>query len=308
MRDVDQVAVRAALAAVGGYWRPSAGVLRLLEELGEVAAAHQAEDRDALGDELADVWIISTAIADQFLVDVRPLRAADSSPAEAFPHAGGPATLPAASGAGLADLVAHAGEIARVVNYYDGPKAPRTLDGWRGLAPAVAALHGALGQVAAAHGIQLGARVTAKLTLLTSRDEGRFAFGYDASTAPVLSRLRYAHPELNDARLIGGPDWDDINAERAVATAKAIAAIEMFCKAADHEQLDGLVMAGPPGATAVGLHRWWTALLTTAAQEGVMLDPGWAAATLKPATEVSGDAFVLVLRRAGGYETAGSTW
>ncbi len=67
--------MRAALAAVGGYWRPSAGAIRLLEELGEVAEAIASGEVDALADELADVWIISTAVADQYLAAVDPLGA-----------------------------------------------------------------------------------------------------------------------------------------------------------------------------------------------------------------------------------------
>jgi NTP pyrophosphatase (non-canonical NTP hydrolase) len=85
--------VRAAMRQVGGYWRPLAAVARLQEELGELAellmtctpdieqhAADLAERwpselAEQCASELADLWIISTALADQFLGAV-----ADRSP------------------------------------------------------------------------------------------------------------------------------------------------------------------------------------------------------------------------------------
>ncbi len=67
-----QEQVRTTLGAVGGYWRPLAAVARLLEELGELAEILMSPTPDAgdLAEELADLWIITTALADQFLWDV----------------------------------------------------------------------------------------------------------------------------------------------------------------------------------------------------------------------------------------------
>lgn len=311
---VDQPAVRAALAAVGGYWRPSAGVLRLLEELGEVSAALDHGDAQELGDELADVWIISTAIADQYLAAVAPLAVdAGAGPASAGDAAAGQqsavdqafAAAPAAADGPhrlLAELVVHAGRIARIVNHYDGPKTPKTLDGWIALGPATAALHGTLLALAAAHGVRLGAVVAGKLALLTERDRGRFAPSSDASTAPVLVRVRAAHPELAGARLLGAPNWNPASAD--LAADAALATITTFVKAADPEHLDGLLVPAPPGLHGAALAGWWGELAARARQAGRPIEPAWARATVvEPASGTASgtgaaSGFAVVQRRA----------
>lgn len=116
-----QQLVRATLAHVGGYWRPLAAVARLLEELGELAELLQgtAQERAELASELADLWIITTAVADQFLGEV-------AEPGSRPPGARGSqdddARTADAPDAQLRPLVVAAAQIARIVNYYDGPK------------------------------------------------------------------------------------------------------------------------------------------------------------------------------------------
>lgn len=284
VEQVDQAAVRAALAAVGGYWRPSAGVIRLLEELGEVAEALSAGDAGALADELADVWIISTAVADQYLATVEPLgargrsddaslvtdRAVDET---AAPRGTDPHARP-----GLAGLTAAAGQVARIVNHYDGPKAPKRLEGWAGLTPVMGAFHAELRALAAAHEVDLAAVVAGKLALLIERDRGRFAPSYDASTAPILARVRAAYPELQRARLLGAPDWDAASADRAADA--AIATITTFVKAGAPEGLHGLLIPAPPGLAGAALAAWWGELAARARQAGWGLDPASVRATV----------------------------
>src|SRR5947209_7312422 len=102
--------VRETMIAAGGYWRPLAAVARLLEELGELSELLYSggEAPDGLPEELADLWIITAALADQFLAEV-------DEPGEV-----------AAAEVDLGALVAAAGPVARVVNHYDGPKVPRS--------------------------------------------------------------------------------------------------------------------------------------------------------------------------------------
>src|SRR5258708_11709865 len=104
-----QVRVHEMIQKVGGYWRPTAGVARLLEELGELSeqlrSATTEYERAYLAEELADVWIISTCIANQFNVDLgtsETVSVLESHGDHAFE-----------------DAVSHAGRIARIVNYYD---------------------------------------------------------------------------------------------------------------------------------------------------------------------------------------------
>jgi hypothetical protein len=258
--------VRATMLKAGGYWRPLAAVARLLEELGELSELLERRDPDPdpaeLGGELADLWIITTALADQFLAEVPE------------PSAGPPAREP--GGAAVA-LVIAAGQIARVVNHYDGPKTPREGAEMPSLSAAVSGFQVALGALASALGIDLGAAVEAKIAAIHRRgDMRRFAHGaFDPSTAGVLSRFTVAGPAALDAgadplgvgdpgrraraRLWGSPDWSaDSIAEGAGAIAPSL---EAFLKAARAERLDGYLVAGPPLADGAGRAAWLGALL-----------------------------------------------
>jgi hypothetical protein len=228
--------VRATMIAAGGYWRPLAAVARLLEELGELVEQLDGPREERSG-ELADLWIITTALADQFLGEV--------------PEPGAVAEGPATGAA----LLAAAGPIARVINHYDGPKVPRE-------GTALPSLQGAV----AAHEVELGAAVAAKIEQIHARgDIERFGReGFDPSAAAVLARiaatdLAAALPE----RLWGAhePDGEASAAERATA---ARPALSIFAKAARAEQLAGFVIAGPPLAGAAAAAPAWLGALVAA--------------------------------------------
>lgn len=252
---VTQLDVRATMAHLGGYWSPSAGVLRLLEELGEVAelVSTDAPAPDALAEELADVWIISTAVADQYLASVAPL-GAGSGAATVSAEAAAFAPAPAQAMVPFEDIVAAAGQIARVVNYYDGPKAPRTLEDWTGIQPAIDAFHRALHAFASARGVELGREVGMKLERSRTIDASRFARTFDPSTAPVLDRLREFRPELTDARLLGAPAWPEGPFE--VGCARVSATLRRFLRARRTERLDGLVVFPPQALSSTELSTW----------------------------------------------------
>lgn len=251
-----QQLVRATIAGVGGYWRPLAAVARLLEELGELAELLQGSERDRgesrseLESELADLWIITTALADQFLGDVaepgsQSHAAAGRSNAAQVDVADGETaraeTLPA--------LVAAAGQIARIVNYYDGPKTPRSLAGWPSLSDSVAEFHTRLATVADAHGVDLAAAVAEKLDAIPARDSERFARSeHDPSTAPCLERFRLIATtpwgaDVERARLWGGPTWS--SQPPAANVAAIVPTLVAFTRAALPERLDGYVVEGP---------------------------------------------------------------
>lgn len=265
---VTQLDVRVTMAHLGGYWPASASMLRLLEELGEVAEllerqhskqlasiSHEGDvgsmpvqpppgdDDAALAEELADVWIISTVVADQYLAAVAPLSGSEHG------DRGSTAPRPPATPR-FEDLVAAAGEIARVVNYYDGPKSPRSSDGWTGMQPAIAGFHGALRAFASVRGADLAAAVAHKLERSRAVDTGRFVQTFDASTAPVLERLRTVRPDLAEARLLGAPDWPAGPPE--IGLAAVLPVISTYRKAAEAERLDGLVIPLPPARSASG--------------------------------------------------------
>jgi NTP pyrophosphatase (non-canonical NTP hydrolase) len=245
-----QERVRITLMQLGGYWRPLAGLARLLEELGELAesAGGGAADRHELASELADLWVISTVLADQFLGDVLE------------PDAYGLQ----ASGSSLADLVATAGPIARIVNYYDGPKTPSSLQGWPSLNAAVKDFHRVLAGLAAAYDVELGRAVSEKLDAIRQRDAGRFEHDLnDPSTAASLVRFRSLRGSMSDpadraARLWGAPAWRE--GRFAVNVEALVPALRSFARASRRERLDGYLIEGPPSASVDHLRRWHTRL------------------------------------------------
>jgi hypothetical protein len=248
-RGTAQQRVRETMIAAGGYWRPLAAAARLLEELGELSELVSAAPRaEALAGELADLWIITAALGDQFLAELPE------------PGAGAAGPDP-----GLEALVTAAGPIARVVNHYDGPKLPRPGAAMPTLHGAVEDFQATLGSLAAAREVDLAAAVRAKLEHLRERgDIERFARdGFDPSAAAILARVERA--EL-PPRLWGAPDRRPD--EDGEAYARRIAEpLAMFAKAARAERLEGLLVEGPEPPGAAGRSAWLRALVAR-------LDPG----------------------------------
>ena len=244
------------MTRVGGYWRPLAAVARLLEELGELAEtlASHGDDGHGLASELADLWIITTAVADQFLGEVAEPGSLKSPPPPS-PEPSNPEPSDPFRG-----LVAAGGQIARIVNYYDGPKTPRALAGWPPLNDAVAEFHRLLATVAHAHGVDLGMAVADKLAAIPARDSDRFAqTEHDPSTAPCLEQFRLIQTtewgvDVERARLWGAPTW---SAQPLASNVAAIApTLTSFTRAATRERLDGYVVTGPALGSTDTLDEW----------------------------------------------------
>jgi hypothetical protein len=253
--------VRATIGLVGGYWRPLAAVARLLEELGELAELDRDDPRYA--SELADLWIITTALSDQFLGAV----AEPGSHLSRRP----PPDL-------LGSLVAAAGPIARIVNYYDGPKAPRDFDDWISLSDAVAGFHRVLSDAAQAHDVDLAKAVNTKLDSIPALDSERFASGaHDPSTAASVERFRALHGAIVRAGGAGppprassdfparwGPLWGSPECSPGDFTSnldQIVADLASFTKASPWERIEGYVVCGPPLSSPRSFEDWFARLL-----------------------------------------------
>ncbi|MGC4956750.1 YqcI/YcgG family protein [Actinomadura citrea] len=232
-----QARVHAMIQSVGGYWRPINGLARLLEELGELGeligqgeSDHRRPSGAALAEELADIWIISTCTANQFNIEL------SRCPVPAEPSEGG-----------IASLLARAGWIARILNYYDGPKTPRSVAGWPSLGEAIASFHSALEALAHQCGADLRTAVNAKVEETPTRDAGRFPRSFDPSTSETLQSFEAVRSKTlctlaERAKLWGAPRWrkdltDGPNVEALVPY------LSIFAKAAEREGLDGFVVA-----------------------------------------------------------------
>ena len=254
--------VRQVIGQVGGYWRPLAGLARLIEELGELAEslADPSGGSADLASEMADLWIISTAILDQFLGEAEEPGAVHGQEA-----------VPSSS---VSELLVAAGQIARIINYYDGPKTPRSVAGWPSLEQAVTELHHRLAALALASGVELDVAVRVKLASIPPRDSGRFEQAeHDPSTAPLLERFRSSAQaaEMAEGRWVrawGAPPWSARSLEENVEA--ILPSLGSFTKAAPRERLEAYVIAAPPLGSPEERSRWLEGLLG----ELGGLDPG----------------------------------
>jgi hypothetical protein len=267
-----QQRVRATIEQVGGYWRPLAGVVRLLEELGELAeSSSRASSRPGeLASELADLWIITTALADQFLAEV----AEPGSQPE-----------PENEQCSLGRILAAAAQIARIVNYYDGPKTPRSLQELPSLGVTVEWFHRLLAGSAQASGVDLAAAVVEKLAAIALRDAGRFRRSvHDPSTASCLDEFRSIETDTlgcdrEGARLWGSPACP---ASLELAVYEILPTLSCFARAARRERLDAYVIAAPEKSAVEVPPAWVGQLLGALAdrvQSGCGIDGAAAAAS-----------------------------
>lgn len=276
--------VHAMIQNVGGYWRPVNAVARLLEELGELCELLISADLETNGErlpnEFADLWIISTCLANQFNVTLT-----DHTPTD---HCSGN------EAAGIAHLVRHAGRIARIVNYYDGPKSPRSLDGFPTLSAAILEFQAALQLLAVRNGIDIDAAVLSKIASAEVRDRGRFAVSYDPSTADSLCTFQAVREATQcifsgNARLWGAPAWDGLlSIEHNVDL--IIPFLTCFAKAAELESLDGFVIRLNDGLNIgdmTALSRHFARLLTCLAARDPQPNHSFACEVLTPGWQFS---------------------
>ena len=168
---------------MGGYWSPSSAVARILEELGELAEVLGTIQNgfmdQPIAEELADLWIITTCLANQFCIFLPETeRQRYSEPTASFDVSD------------LSLLFVQAGLIARIVNYYDGPKPPRSLEDWVPLAKAVRLFHAHLFWLADFFKVDLESAVDRKLSESAIRDRGRFNSHFDPSAATCLDNFQ----------------------------------------------------------------------------------------------------------------------
>ena len=181
------------------------------------------------------------------------------------------------------------GQLARIVNYYDGPKRPKSLSEWPTIGTTVVDLHHALHRYAAVIGVDLASAVERKLDGIPIRDAGRFPPSKDPATSMLLrmfdeTRTTSPCPYAMRSRLWAAPPWaaslsDGENLGRAAE------GLRMFVRAARHEDLDAFVVGGVElefrdfGSLSV----WFARILQSLAQADRdsqttllgLYEPGW---------------------------------
>lgn len=227
--------VHESILRVGGYWEPLAAVARLLEELGELVEKLTSETviSSEVVAELADIWIITTCVANQFSVTL------DVEPGQVAPLA--VELQPAVD-----TILKASGRLARVVNYYGGPKNPKKSDEVTPIAPIIESIHASLNQISNTQSVDLPSEIRTTLARATIRDRGRFDSSFDPSTAPSLEQFRSLSSQTlctfaRAARVWGAPSWE-ISRTLRHNVDSLIPYLIRFCKAAPVEDLDGFAI------------------------------------------------------------------
>lgn len=275
-----QKIVHESVIAVGGYWRPASATIRLLEELAELAEAVHDESKDlsSITEELADVFFISTCIANQFGVELpdREITPGDDA---------------ASLEAKMLRLVQICGRLARVINYYDGPKNIKKSESITPIGDIVAQIHSALRGLASQLRVDLDSAVRAKAAKSKVRDSGRFSRSFDPSTADSLVDFRTITEKSDcsfakQAKVWGAPTWN-VNKTLYHNVDQIIPFLISFTKATRHESLDGFVIAPSlpyQNATIGRLSRSFNGLLKAINRvdperspclDGNIAHPGW---------------------------------
>lgn len=209
---------------LGGYWRPLSGLARLLEEVGEVGGALYDEDEAALVEELLDVFVISTCLANQYAIELEDQ--SNERDEQRVHHA-------------YYMLVREAGEVARILNAYEGDKKLKASSMPGSLQHRIEGVQRAVFNLAREIGLDVYAEIGSLIAEKSARDFGRF----DHTPDPVTESSVRLYTRFNTGRY-----WGGIEAKPSEGTSRYREReynLERFFKIAHVEGLDGFVIRQP---------------------------------------------------------------
>jgi YqcI/YcgG family protein len=235
---------------LGGYWRPLSAVARLVAGLGDLANAvgeiAQGEPQlSKCGNELADVFVISTCLANQYCIDLHK----EYEKIGLNPFLDGLIKQPAPSlpvHEQLYRISWFAGDIGRIVNCYEGDTAMRPESLARSIGKPIANLHSSLFGLAATLRLNPLEHIIRVLEDSLGQDYGQLEARYDPSAALSKShfdniRNRVQCPYALEARLWGSPEWNPCDTMED-NLAHIIPSFHRFTRIADSEGLDGYIL------------------------------------------------------------------
>lgn len=236
--------IRETVLALGGYWSPLSAIARVLEELGELAELLSSEsiDNERIAAELADLFVITTCIADQYCVSIVEHTRALNDCYASGEAAAGDASWPRL----FCVLSERAGRLGRLINALEGDKRPKPGERCASVATETAALQATLVGMFRFIDRDLTASVTTVLEMSLERDKARFKAHWDPSTARSLEKFRplisdTLCPFAQQAKVWGAPDYDECR-DVAHNIARIAPVLDRFCRVASSEKLDGFVI------------------------------------------------------------------
>ncbi|MFK3939955.1 MazG nucleotide pyrophosphohydrolase domain-containing protein [Alkalihalobacillus sp. NPDC078783] len=235
-----------SIRRLGGYWRTLSGLARVTEEVGELAELLITKEKnpDTIGGELADVFIITTCLANQFATDLT----------QEYEDIGLPTNVSkikcpdenvSASDLLLA-LMRRAGTIARIINHYDGDKPMKRTEEQLSLGGQIALFHQELFSFASALHTTVFDHVAKTVRKNLKRDQNRFAMTSDPITEPgAMEALELSTLFQQGSRFWSIRQWD---ASRSIEHNLSVTqlTVDRFKKCAHAEGLDGLILTMPP--------------------------------------------------------------
>jgi hypothetical protein len=232
--------VNEVILSVGGYFPVLAGVARLVEEIGELSELLREEpDVDELASELADVFIISACIANQYCLTLTTYK----SPVKVESQ------LPISPQSSIITMIEAAGLVSRAANYYEGFKPLKRNEVAQSVQLPLNTIVSELSRLAIVSRLDLITIVEEKITKIASRDQDRFEAKFDPSTAEALVSFdavvrNTLCPFARAARMWGTLDYSQANttAENAIRLTNDLA---KFARVARVESLDALVVRVP---------------------------------------------------------------
>ncbi|BAC12775.1 hypothetical protein [Oceanobacillus iheyensis HTE831] len=229
---------------LGGYWRSISALARLQEEIGELAEIIIEENPNVneLKEEIADIYIISTCLANQYLEKLQDVYKKISIPTNTLE------LQKLNSDHSISNLFfqlqIQAGKIARIINHYDGDKIKKPTEKDRNLGWEVAYLHKYLFLLANHFQFNLFKSIDNVLKKSALRDKNRFSLMYDPITTLSLKRYRdfinSSIGKITEQKLWGSFEWES-NKNYVNNIEKSIPSFIHFCKCVQIEGLDGYV-------------------------------------------------------------------
>lgn len=235
--------------SVGGYWRPLSGLARLTEEIAELAEVLEEKeiDIDRLSSELADVFMISTCLANQYCADLSREYNKLSVPIELAEIT---SPFPSSEGSdSFLRIVSITGKLARLINSYEGDKKPKKGEELSSVQEVVANLHKEIWSFSKQKGIDLLSHLEKVLEKSRKRDKDRFAHLYDPVMTSSLQSFQVIKtsthcPFAASAKIWANPEWKkEKKMEENISD--AIPHILRFIRVAVSEGLDGFVITAP---------------------------------------------------------------
>ncbi|WP_240542695.1 MazG nucleotide pyrophosphohydrolase domain-containing protein [Exiguobacterium qingdaonense] len=231
MKEVQQK-VDAMILHLGGYWRPLSGLARLLEEVGELGGALRNAIDEEIKEELLDVLVISTCLANQYAITLRQPEASDSGETRDQVYF---------------RIVEEAGEVARILNAYEGDKKLKPNREGESLKDHIERLQCAVMSLGASFNMRLFDLLFALIEEKSTRDFGRF----DHTPDPITESSVRTYLSHRNGRYWGGIPVKSferfdryIEREQHLRRFYKIATIEGLDGFVIHQQRDGLIFTG----------------------------------------------------------------